>query len=149
MGLFDQVADAVAGMVPPELGALRTAPRRWGIKLWFDDDECPREHYEAQVLGARHVPGATALGIEIGFHAEHPKDADNDDALAPILAAEAAWRPTLGPDATAGAFLGRDGWTRCSEAWVDPNLDEPELCFEIADTLAAYITTLEPLRHAG
>ncbi|HRW39301.1 MAG: hypothetical protein KDB04_10235 [Acidimicrobiales bacterium] len=146
-GLFHQVADAVAGMVDPGLGRLRATPRRWGLKAWFDDDECPREHYEAQVLGVRHVPEATVLAIEVGFHAEHPSEADNDDALAPLLAAAPALRRELGDDLVIGPFLGRASWRRASEVWIDPDLSDPELCFELADRLGAYLMAVEPRRR--
>ncbi len=145
--MFDQVADAVRGLVPAELGELRVAPRQWGLKVWFDDEVCPRAHYEAQVLGAKHVPEARVLAVEVGFHAEHPKPPDNEAALAPILAGERTWRRELGKTAVAGPFLGRDGWLRVSETWVDPDLGDPELCFELGDRLAAYVTALEPLRR--
>ena len=147
--LFDQVADALRAMVPADLGDLRTQPRRWGIKAWFDADDCPREHYEAQVIAAKHVPGADVLAVEIGFHAEHPKPADNDLALTAILAAADGWQAELGPEAEAGEFLGRTGWQRVSETWSDPDLTDPEVCFEVADRLAAYIIALEPLRSGA
>lgn len=144
--MFDQVADAVRGMVPSELGTFHTTARQWGLKAWFDVEACPRVHYEAQVIGAQHVAEAKVLAIEVGFHAEHPKPADNDAALAPLLAAEPTWRKALGPSAVAGPFIGRGGWQRLSETWIDPDLGDPELCFELADCLAAYVTTIEPLR---
>ena len=144
--LFDQVADALRAMVPGELGELRTQPRRWGIKVWFDALDCPREHYEAQVIAARHVPGAEVLAIEVGFHAEHPKPADNAAAMEALRSGEPSWRSDLGPEAEAGDFLGRAGWQRVSETWPDPDLGDPELCFEVADRLAAYLSALEPLR---
>lgn len=147
--LFDQVADALLAMAAPELGQLRTQPRRWGIKVWFDVEECPREHYEAQVIAAAHVAGAEVLAIEVGFHAEHPKPADNAAALAPLLADEPSWRAVLGPEAEAGDFIGRGGWQRVSETWADPDLGDPELCFEVADRLAAYLEALEPLRSGA
>ncbi|QXC62192.1 hypothetical protein KSP35_05120 [Aquihabitans sp. G128] len=146
LGVFDQVADAVRGLVPPELGSFRTQARRWGLKAWFDLDECPRAHYEAQVVSAKHVPGAEVLAIEVGFHLEHPDDRENAAGLRPLVAAEASWREELGPDAVAGPFLGRKGWCRLSEAWIDPDLGDPELCFELADRLAAYVAVVEPLR---
>ena len=146
-GVFHQVADALAGMVDPGLGRLRTAPRRWGIKVWFDDDECPREHYEAQVLGVRHVPEASVLAIEVGFHAEHPSEADNDDAIAPLVAASRALGRALGDDLVIGPFVGRASWRRASEVWIDPDLSDPELCFELADRLAAYVTEIEARRR--
>jgi hypothetical protein len=132
--LFDQVADALHAMVSADLGELRTQPRRWGIKAWFDVDDCPREHYEAQVLSAKHVPAASVLAIEIGFHAEHPKAPDNAAAMAPLLAGADWWREELGEEAVAG------------ETWADPDLGDPEICFEVADRLASYIGALEPLR---
>ena len=56
----------------------------------------------------------------------------------------------LGDEATAGGFLGRpDQWQRVSEAWVDPNLDDVNLGWEIATRLTDYITALEPLRRLG
>jgi hypothetical protein len=149
LGLFEQVADALGGMVPPELGVLRTAPRRWGIKVWFDEPECPREHYEAQVVGARHVPEATVLALEVGFHAEHPDEAANEAAVAPLVAAHAELRDGLDGEAVVGAFLGRRSWRRASETWVDPDLDDPELCFELADRLATYVAVIEPLRRTS
>ena len=148
LGLFDQVSDALLALVPDDLGSFHLQARQWGIKAWFDAETCPREHYEAQVIGARHVPGAAVLALEVGFHAEHPKAADNTAAMAPILGAETLWREALGDPAEAGEFLGRSGWLRVSEAWIDPDLSDPELCFEIADRLAEYIGTLEPLRVA-
>lgn len=147
--LFDQVADALRALVPTELGDLRTQPRRWGIKAWFDVDDCPREHYEAQVISAKHVRGAEVLAVEVGFHAEHPKEPDNAAAMASILAAAKTWTGELGPEAVAGEFLGRAGWQRVSETWDDPDLSDPELCFEIADRLAAYMTALEPVRSGA
>lgn len=146
LGLFEQVADALRALVPAELGELRTHERRWGLKAWFDADECPREHYEAQVISPKHVADASVLAIEVGFHAEHPKEPDNEAALVPIEAGEAAWRDALGPDAVSGPFLGRSGWLRVSETWADPDLSDPEICFEIADRLATYIEAIEPLR---
>lgn len=146
--MFDQVDDAVRAMVAAELGSLRTQARRWGIKAWFDLAGCPRVHYEAQVINAKHVADAEVLAIEVGFHAEHPKPADNETALAPIQAAEAQWRAELGPAAILGPFLGRDGWLRLSETWPDPDLGDVELPFAIAARLTDYLTALEPLRRA-
>lgn len=144
--MFDQVADAVLALVPPELGEVRLQPRRWGIKVWFDADECPKVHYEAQVISAKHVAEAEHLALEIGFHAEHPKAPDNEVVVAPLRAAETTWRKALGPEAVLGPFLGRGGWLRVSETWSDPDLSDPEVCFEIADCLAAYLAAIEPLR---
>ncbi|MCU1499325.1 MAG: hypothetical protein JWM47_3278 [Acidimicrobiales bacterium] len=147
--MFDQVDDAVRGLVPAELGSLRTQPRRWGIKAWFDCEDCPRGHFEAQVISAKHVPDAEVLALEVGFHVEYPKGPDNEAAMVPLRRAERSWRRALGPTATLGPFLGRSGWQRLSETWADPDLSDPELCFEIADRLTAYIEAVQPLRTDG
>jgi hypothetical protein len=146
LGLFEQVADALGGMVPAELGTLHTAARRWGIKVWLDAPDCPREHYEAQVIGAKHVPEASVLALEVGFHAEHPDEAANEAAVAPLVAHQAQLRDALDGEAVIGPFLGRRSWRRASETWVDPDLADPELCFELADRLATYVAVIEPLR---
>jgi hypothetical protein len=145
--LFDDVADALRGMIPPELGALRLRARRYGIKVWFGPEAPPREHYEAQVIGADAVSEAKILAIEVGFHVEHPKPADNNRVIAHLLEAEADWRPIIGDEAVAGAFLGRaDTWRRVSETWPDPDLGDPELALELAARLVDYTTALEPAR---
>ncbi|MEY2450202.1 MAG: hypothetical protein QOH79_3678, partial [Acidimicrobiaceae bacterium] len=72
LGLFDEIGEAVRGLMPPDLGTVHFKAHRYGVKLWFDTDAAPREHYEAQVIGAKHVPDATTLALEVGFHAEHP-----------------------------------------------------------------------------
>jgi hypothetical protein len=146
--LFDQVAEAVRGLLPAELGELHRRARRYGLKVWFGPATPPREHYEAQVIGPDLVDDAAVLALEIGFHAEHPKVADNDRALEPLLEAERSWRKTLGEHAVAGPFLGRpDDWRRVSETWADPDLGDPELVIELASCLTDYITVLEPLRR--
>ena len=62
LSLFDEVADALRGMAPPELGELRVRARTYGIKVWFGPQTPPQEHYEAQVIGPNEVPGAKVLG---------------------------------------------------------------------------------------
>jgi hypothetical protein len=145
--LFDEVSEVLRGLVPAELGALRLRSQRYGIKVWFDTEKPPREHYEAQVVGARYVPTASTLALEIGFHAEHPKPDDNQAALDTLLAGRTRWRKTLGDGAEAAPFLGRADWRRLSETWADPDLGDPEMSFEIASRLTDYLTALEPLRR--
>jgi len=146
LGLFDEVGEAVRGLVPPDLGVVRFRAHRYGVKLWLDADAAPREHYEAQVIGSKHVPDASVLALEIGFHAEHPKVADNDAALARLARRERAWRKVLGPEPVAGPFFGRaDTWRRVSETWPDPDLGDDDLCMEIALRVTEYVTALEPV----
>jgi hypothetical protein len=126
--LFDQVADLVLAMVPPELGDLRHREHRYGIKAWFGDaQQAAREHYEAQVIGPKGVKGARTLALEIGFHAEHREVDANDAVIARLAARERTWRKVVGPEAVVGPFLGRDGWRRVSETWPDPDLGADEL----------------------
>ena len=146
---FTEAAEVLRSLVPAELGDLRVRAHRYGLKVWFDTDKPPREHYEAQVIGARHVPGARMLAIEVGFHAEHPKEPDNDRAFAPIAGAEKRWRKALGPEPVAGEFLGRAGWRRLSETWLDPDLGDPDLPHELAARLLDYLDVLEPVRRVG
>lgn len=148
-GLFDEVADAFRGLLPPDLGDPRHRAHRYGIKVWFGPAKPPREHYEAQVIGATHVDEATVLALEVGFHAEHPRPADNEQIMAHLLRAEERWRPDVGTEAVAGSFLGRpDDWRRISETWPDPDLSDPALGFEIAARLVDYVVALEPLVRA-
>jgi len=151
--LFDEVADVLRGLVPRGLGELRCRPRRHGIKAWFGPeapDKPPREHYEAQVIGAQYVPAASALALEIGFHAEHRDEVENKAVLARLLACRDRWGAELGEEAVAGPFLGRAGaWRRISETWLDPDLGEVGLAFEVAARLTDYVTALEPVRRRG
>jgi len=146
--LFEDVADAIRGMVPGELGKLHCTYRRYGIKVWFGVDKAPREHYEAQVIGPDHSPEATILALEVGFHSEHPKEADNEAVISRLLGSERAWRRQLGQETVIGGFLGpAQHWRRVSEVWPDPDLGDPELIFEVAARLTDYLTTLEPHRR--
>jgi len=145
--LFEEVGEVVRGLVPRELGELHHRAQRYGVKVWFDSEKPTREHYEAQVIGKRYVPGASILAIELGFHAEHPKVADNEATIAGLVKRERTWRKTLGQDAVVGEFLGRDTWRRISETWPDPDLSDPELVLELGTRLTDYITVIEPLRR--
>jgi hypothetical protein len=143
--LFEVVADALRGMVPPELGEPRCSWHRYGVKVWFGPEKATRLHYEAQVVGTRHVPEATVLALEVGFHAEEPKPDVNDAVLAHLVTHQARWREALGTAPVAGEFLGRDTWARVSEVWLDPDLSDEDLGVEVAARLTDYIEALEPL----
>ncbi len=146
--MFDEVAQALRGLLPPALGALHTKAHRYGIKVWFGPVKATKEHYEAQVIGAKHVPEAAVLAIEVGFHTEHPDPAANERTLSGLKAQEKRWRKGLGPSAVAGPFIDdRHGWRRLSETWPDPDLGDPDLAIELATRLTDYITELEPLRQ--
>ena len=143
--LFEQVADGLHSLVPPELGPWRQRNHRYGIKVWPGESaSAPREHYEAQVVGPKQVPEAKVVALEVGFHAEYPRSEDNQAVLQRLLAAETRWRKALGAEATAGPFLGTDRpWIRLSETWLDPDLGDPELPFEVAARLTDYLVVLQ------
>jgi hypothetical protein len=145
---FDEAAEIMRSLVPAELGELRSRANRYGLKVWFDVKDPPREHYEAQVMGTRFVPEATVLAIELGFHLEHRKPGDSEAVFAALLEHERAWRKALGREVVAGPFLGsQEDWRRISETWIDPDLGDPDLPIELATRLTDYVTALEPLRR--
>ncbi|WP_433338675.1 hypothetical protein [Spirillospora sp. CA-294931] len=146
--LFDQVGEVVRGSAPRELGPVHLYVHRNGVKAWYGDRApANREHYEAQLIRADIATDAREYALEIGFHAEHTREPDNEATITRLRAHENAWRETLGKDAVAGAFLGRDSWRRVSETWLDPDLSDPDTPFEIGVRLVEYIATLEPLRR--
>lgn len=145
--LFDQVDDLLRALVPDELGRLESRTHRRGVKVWFDSHEAPREHYEAQLLARRHVDGTDGMALEIGWHAEYRDPAENEAAFHALVGTEQQWRETLGAEAQAGPFFGADQWRRVSEAWIEPDLEDEELAFEIAGRLTDYMTSLEPYRR--
>ena len=136
------------GVAPDVLGPCRFRAHCYGIKVWFGPEKPIREHYEAQVISAQEVEGASLLALEVGFHTEHPKEAENEAVIADLLDHERGWRRTLGVEAEVGPFLGRqDSWRRVSETWSDPDLGAPELGLEIALRLVDYVSALEPVRR--
>lgn len=145
--VFDEVAAILPSLLPDELRDARMQARRWGIKVWFGPVRPTREHYEAQVLGKDADPAAKVLCIEVGFHAEGSKEADNDAAVERLTSRRRDWNGVIGKEAVAGDFLGgATRWRRISETWPDPNLGDPELPFEIAARLCDYISVFEPIR---
>jgi hypothetical protein len=147
LALFEGVAEACRSLVPPELGRLQLRPRSYGLKAWFGPNDAPRAHYEVQVVGAKLVPDAEYLAIEIGFHLEHRTLEENDAELTALLAGESKWRKQLGEDAVAGPFIGRpEDWRRISETWPDPDLGDPDLALDLALRLTDYVSAIEPLR---
>lgn len=143
--LFGQVDDIVRSLVGEQLPDLRARAQRYGIKVWFGTEKPTRLHFEAQVLGRHKVDGTAGVALEIGFHAEERDEAANQAALDRLVAAESTWRPTLGPEATAGTFFDAPHWRRLSDVWLDPDLSEEGVAFEIASRLADYLVSLQPL----
>lgn len=152
--LFEQAGELTRALVPAELGPLRFRAHRRGVKVWFGATKPSRFHYEAQVVPAHLAPAETGseetggddgVTIEVGFHAEHGDERRNAAMLQRLLTAEKTWRRALGANAVAGPFLGNAHWTRLSETWAEPDIDDPELAFELASRLADYIQALQPL----
>ncbi|MDH3753483.1 MAG: hypothetical protein OEU32_06375 [Acidimicrobiia bacterium] len=141
--LFDEVRDALEGFVDPALGELHTRTHRGGIKVWFDDSV--REHYEAQWIRGHHLGRPKNLWfLEIGFHAEHSKPAENDALLEHI---GDRFRADLGDEPESGEFLGAQNWRRISEIWDTADSEDPDTAMDIAGRLADYIEVIEPLRR--
>jgi hypothetical protein len=135
---FADAGDALRGFLPKELREFRSRTSSRNLKVWFGDET--REHYEVQVISSRSRRSV----LEIGYHAEHPDRAANEDAIDRVRAA----LRSLGKAAEAGAFLGRPSpWMRMSETWDGEGLFEPETAIEAAERLSAYIRALEPLRR--
>ncbi|MEM9517801.1 MAG: hypothetical protein AAGA37_00640 [Actinomycetota bacterium] len=147
---FDHVRDAAESLLGGEHGTFRGTSHRRGVKVWIDadtgstssDGKAPKEHYEAQLI---RVGGD--VGLEIGFHAEHRDPTHNALVLDTLHQRESAWRPELGDEAEAGAFLGNDDWVRLSEVWPAPDPDDPEAPMEIAARLADYVDAIESARR--
>ena len=144
LSVFDEVAELVLAMAP---GDVHVRAHRRGVKVWFDSDAVPKEHYEAQLLSRRYVDGSDGMALEIGFHAEHKDESENEAVIDRVLASEVDWRPELGDEATAATFFGADNWRRVSETWIEPDLDDPEITFEVASRLVDYVTVIEPARR--
>ena len=145
--LFGQVLDAVQSLMA-DTPSLQLRAHRRGVKAWFGGDKAPREHYEAQLMARRHFDGVEGLVLEIGFHCEHKEVASNVRVIERLEAAEAKWRKPLGAEAEPGVFFGADNWRRVSEVWVEPDLDDPDLAFEIAARLVDYLGAIEPIVSA-
>lgn len=141
---FEHVLDAFEGFVDEELGEVHARAHGRGLKVWFGPAEgrAAREHFEAQLI---RLDGSAAL--EIGFHAEHSAEADNQGAIE-RLDSSASWRAALGDGVESGPFLGMDGWRRISEIWDPPDPDDPEAPIEIAARLAEFVGAIEPVRRA-
>ncbi len=146
--LFEQAGELARALVPADLGELKFRSHRRGVKIWFDTIKPGRFHYEAQVIPDRLAPTPVAdeeTAIEVGFHAEHGDERRNTAVIDRLVAKEKTWRRALGDQAEAGTFLGNDHWGRLSETWIEADLEDPELAFELASRLADYIQTIEPL----
>ena len=146
--LFDEVGEVLRGLLPPELGELRTKHHRYGIKVWFGPAKPTREHYEAQVIGAKHVAEADGAGHRGRLPRRAPRPGgQRAGARAPPRAARSGgarcsgprrWPASSSTTATGGSACRRPGPTPTSAIPISP--------IELATRLTDYITTLEPLR---
>lgn len=147
--MFDEVSELVRAMVSDELGSIRVRSHRRGVKVWFNTELPTKEHYEAQLLSRRYVDGSDGMALEVGFHSEHKNLEDNMAVLDRVAFSESTWREVLGAEPVAGTFYGADNWRRVSESWIEPDLDDPDLAFEIAARLVDYVEVIEPARLSG
>ena len=145
--MFDEVAELVRAMSPADAGDVHVRAHRRGVKVWFNTEAPTREHYEAQILSRRYVDGTEGTAIEIGFHAEHKEQSKNVAVIDRITGTERKWRKELGKEPQIDVFYGADNWRRVSEAWIEPDLDDPEISFEIASRLVDYVSVIEPARQ--
>lgn len=147
--LFEQTGELVRAMAPDDEAEPKYRAHRRGVKVWFGTEKPTRFHYEAQLIPSRLAPsidvGPDDFTVEVGFHAEHGDERRNRAVLDQLRGNESAWRKPLGPKAELGAFLGNDSWGRLSEIWVETDLQDPELAFELASRLVDYIDAVEPL----
>lgn len=147
--LFADVADVVRGIGPEGFGEMQIRSHRRGIKVWFGVTQKPdRVHYEAQFIPRRFVDDQIGLALEIGFHAEERDESANQAVLDLLLKRKKLWAKELGKAAEPGLFLGNDSWRRISEVWTDPDLEDPELAFEVGSRLVDYLELIETARKA-
>lgn len=146
LSVFEEAAELVRSMAPDELGAVRVRAHRRGVKVWFDTEKPTKEHYEAQLVSRRYVDESEGMVLEVGFHTEHKEVAKNAAVIDRITTQEKQWRKELGKEPEVAPFLGADNWRRVSEIWAEPDLDDPELSFEIASRLVDYVAVIEPAR---
>ena len=146
LSVFEEVAELVRAMAPESIGFVRVRAHRRGVKVWFDTETATKEHYEAQLLRRSYVDGRDGMAVEIGFHSEHKDQAQNVAVIERIMDSEKKWRKELGKEPEVAPFYGADNWRRVSEAWIEPDLDDPEIAFEIASRLVDYVTVIEPAR---
>ncbi|MFT7475176.1 MAG: hypothetical protein ACI81L_002113 [Verrucomicrobiales bacterium] len=146
---FDEVAELVRAMTPAEIGDVRVRAHRRGVKVWFDTEAPTKEHYEAQLLSRRYVDGVEGMALEIGFHSEHKEMQRNVSVIDRIRTSEKSWRRELGKEPQMDVFYGADNWRRVSESWIEPDLEDPEITFEIASRLVDYVSVIEPARESG
>ncbi len=144
--VFEEVGELVRALSPEEIGDVRVRAHRRGIKVWFDTAKPTKEHYEAQLLSRHYVDGTNGMALEIGFHAEHKDVAANEAVIERLTSSEKKWRKKLGDEPEVATFFGADNWRRVSEAWIEPDLDDPEVAFEIASRLVDYVSVIEPAR---
>ncbi len=147
LGVFDQTADVIRALTPDDLGDLHVRAHRRGVKVWFGGQAPTKEHYEAQLLSRRYVDGIDGMALEVGFHSEHKDESLNVDVVARVVDHEAEWRSVLGDEPQVDSFFGAPNWRRVSEAWIEPDLDDPELAFEIAARLVDYLVVIEAARR--
>ncbi len=147
--MFAEAGDLIRSMAPDGIGDVRIHARKWGLKVWTGPSSPIKEHYEGQFIRRKHLSddgNGEGMALEIGFHSEHKDEAKNQEVLDALNKKSKIWRKELGKEPESGVFLGKASWRRISEVWLDAEMDDPELAFEVASRLVDYLTILEPIR---
>lgn len=144
-GLFSEVAEVARSLAHDDLGPMHSRSHKYGTKVWFGNAEPPRVHFEAQLMGRKHVDGEKGFAVEVGFHAEERSEELNETVLGYLVKNEKKWRKPLGPEAEAGEFFNASKWRRISEVWIDEDLSAEGVDFEIGARLADYVNAIQPV----
>jgi hypothetical protein len=141
---FDQVDDELRGLVGPSLRDFNTEKSARLIKLWYENRTV---HFEAQRLSQAWSPRPGPC-LEVGLHLESKDRFRNQSILEGLLERRAAWSNTLGY-AEHGVCFGPQGaaWRRLSEVVEIDEMDE-DVAGEVAERLAGYVVTLQPVLTA-
>lgn len=136
---YDNVADALAGFLPPSMRGFEMYRSSRNLKLWYAND---RVHYEVQIVKRGKV-----VGLEIGFHTEYKDKTKNDEVVASLQKEEKSWRTQLGAEPEIAAFIGLESgpWKRISEVWETDVDDSISTAVDAAERLSLYVKTFEPL----
>jgi hypothetical protein len=139
---FDQVDDELRGLLGPSMRDYQSLRTSRLIKIWYGE---PAIHYEALWVAPWWAPGRKAV-LEIGLHLESRTADGNDEILGRLNERARAWRRRL-PKAEAGSALGPRAadWRRLSEILDGGETEDPDFASEVAERLALYARTLEPV----
>ena len=91
--LFDDVGDILLGSAPPGWARAGSVPIATGSRSGSVRRRRPVSTTKRRWSARRRSKGASVLALEVGFHSEHPQEAENDAVIAHLKANERGWRP--------------------------------------------------------